>query len=162
MSTSRKRKAARRKTQSRPTSFLHFFSQEMSRRSMVEGRRVRISAEEAVSFGIHREYLFHSTGSLRVNTVHVFSSVKGSIACVPPEHVSLDMATVEGRGWGLWHDIEPEDVAKLIRQSFELDPAAYDRDDDRFEDYEREAEYDRYAYLDPEGEDDYVAWSIAA
>lgn len=164
MSVFRKRKAARRKTQSRPTSFLHFLGQEMAQRSKREGLRVRISAEEAISYGVHREYLFHSNGSLRVNAVHVFSSEKGSLACVPTKHVSLDMDTVEGPRWGLWHDIEPEDVANLIRQSFELDPAAYDRDDDRFDDYAREAEYDRYAHLDPEDEDDgeYVAWSVAA
>ena len=157
-----KRKAAHRKTQSRPTSFLYWLGQDLRQRSIRAGIRIRISAEEAISYGVHREYLFHKNGSMRVNAVHVFSSTKGSMSCVPTKHVSLDIDAVDGPRWGIWHDIELDDIADLMRQSFELDPAAFDRDDDRYDEYQRQAEYDRYANIDPEDDADRVEWSIAA
>jgi len=162
MSRPMQRKAARRKTQIRPVSFLYVLGQELALRSRNAGIRIRISAEEAISYGVHREYLFHRNGSMRVNAVHVFSSVKGSMACVPTKHVSLDMDTIDARRWGIWHDIELDDVADLIRWSFELDPAAFDREDDRYDEYQKQEEYDRYADLDPIDDLEVVDWRVAA
>ena len=162
MSAVRKSTAARRKTQTRPTSFLHWLAQDLNQRSKRAGIRIRISAEEAISHGVHREYLFHKNGSMRVSAVRVFSSTNGSMFCVPTKHVSLDMDTVDGQRWGIWHDIEMDDIADLMRWSFELDPAAFDREDDRYDEYQRQAEYDRYADLDPEDDAEPVEWSIAA
>ncbi len=153
--------AARRKTQNRPVSFLHVLGEDLAARSRRAGIRVRIAAEEAVTYGVPREYIFHRNGSLRVNAVHVFSSTKGSMSCVPTKHVSLDMDTVDGPRWGVWGEVDMEVVADLIRASFELDPSAFDREDDRYDEFMRGEEEHRHGpRLDDE--DEAYDWGIAA
>jgi hypothetical protein len=151
-----------RRTQTRPVSFLHVLGEELAARSRRFGVRTRIAAEEAITWGVPREYIFHRNGSLKINAVRVFSSTYGSMSCLPTKLVSLDMDTVDGPRWGVWTEVDMEVIADLIRASFELDPAAFDREDDRYDPWMHEVERDRYG-PEADNDDGYVSeWEHAA